>query len=217
MLFTIEQSTLGQAPVDQFELLRDIILSGTRLAEVKALEISIARYGLRTPLTVMEMDGRYIVLDGRKRLAALRRLAFKGKNDHIDFDAIPFRISNSDHTEVQSKTAVIASSKLYDRALQLSGNGLSAEEIATRFNLSFQCVRDLLSLGALHPHIRNAFFSRQISTEQAKAYVSIPSEYRQISLFRHLGPGACSDLILRIGHGYGERAFNNTIADAVAA
>ena len=42
--------------------------------EVVALKASIQAIGLQTPLTVVERDGRYVLVAGRHRLEALRLL-----------------------------------------------------------------------------------------------------------------------------------------------
>ena len=74
-----QQSPTFHAPVDRFRPLRNKALTGELLEDVNAMEDSLLRFGLLSPLTVIRSQGRLIVLDGRKRLAALRRLAFEDR------------------------------------------------------------------------------------------------------------------------------------------
>ena len=69
-----------RAPLSDFALPRSPILVGQALKSVRELEASIARFGLLAPVVVTRgsTDGRWTVVDGRKRLLAIRRLGFGG-------------------------------------------------------------------------------------------------------------------------------------------
>jgi len=67
------------APIDMFTTLRSRLFGGKFLTEIKAVQSSIARYGLLSPIIVSSQNGKLVVVDGRKRLAAIRRLDFMGK------------------------------------------------------------------------------------------------------------------------------------------
>ena len=54
------------------------ILFGERLQDIKQIQASIAAHGLLNPLIVMRQGKKFIVIDGKKRLAALRRMRFAG-------------------------------------------------------------------------------------------------------------------------------------------
>ena len=60
--------------------------------EVVALASSIRAIGLQTPLTVVERDGRYLLIAGRHRLGALRL---------VKADRVPVRIVDFDDVEAR--------------------------------------------------------------------------------------------------------------------
>lgn len=69
---------LHTAPLGLFRQAAPKLLSGEYKAQIGNLERSIAVNGLIRPLRVIPQNGRLVVVDGAKRLAALRKLAFAG-------------------------------------------------------------------------------------------------------------------------------------------
>jgi len=67
------------ASLDEFDLIRGQVLLGRRLRDIQILENSIARFGLLSPLIALKKSKRLTVIDGRKRLTAIRRLEFQGR------------------------------------------------------------------------------------------------------------------------------------------
>jgi len=86
-------SHMKTAPVDMFTTLRPRLLIGELLQDIKSIQASIAKFGLLSPIVVTRSDDRLIIIDGRKRLAAIRRLAFMGR--------LPRSLVNIPYIEVQ--------------------------------------------------------------------------------------------------------------------
>jgi len=73
------------------------ILFGEHLQDIKQIQTSIATHGLLSPLIVMRQGKKLIVIDGRKRLAALRRMKFTG-NLPRSLVNVPYIISKQSAT-----------------------------------------------------------------------------------------------------------------------
>ena len=172
------------------------ILFGQRLNDVKQIEASIARHGLLNPLIVMQRGKRFIIVDGKKRLAALRRMRFAGtlprslvKLSYILVDEHPFSESNA--------MGLLTNRERFDEVSRLRDEGLSVTQIASTLYVSNQCVKDLISIGMLSPRLRQAYFGGTISTAQARAFASLPNMEAQESLLIALGPFADAPEILK--------------------
>jgi ParB-like chromosome segregation protein Spo0J len=90
-------------------------------ASVAALAESIERLGLQVPLTLVEREGRYLLIAGRQRLEALRRLGHDEALAHVvDFDDIEARlwaISENLHRTELSEIERAAQLTEYERQL----------------------------------------------------------------------------------------------------
>ena len=75
------------------------ILFGERLKEVQQIQASIQTHGLLNPLVVMKRGTKLIVIDGKKRLTALRRMKFAGTlpRSLVNIPYILVDQFNSDH------------------------------------------------------------------------------------------------------------------------
>lgn len=189
---TQTQDDIQFAPLVQFKLLREAPIRGERLNAIRTVEQSILNQGLNTPLLVTPCGDHLIVVDGRNRLGALRRLAFSGKHDAL-IKQIPYRclengtVSASDDTTINdSSVPRIASRHVFDPVLfaeveQMRRSGLSVSECATICEIPLQCAKDLQSLSCVHPAIRDLFFDRQISFQTVLDLAIIPDQKQQLS------------------------------------
>lgn len=198
------------APVEKFSLLRTPVMCGKRLHDVKTLQESIARYGLLSPIIAMKRAGQLIVIDGRKRLAAIRRLMFNGQRPR-SLAKIPYLLVDEMDSGAAQGHVLVANAALYAAILERFRGGDTVSDLAQHFQISHQCVRDSLSLSRLAAPIRSAFFSRMISFSQARAFAAHPDMAEQLAQFYAIGPFATPSAILA--------AVENTreTADAVAA
>lgn len=210
MLCTAQTQILRHAPVDRFQLLRGRLLTGNRLRDVKALQDSIIRFGLLSPIVAIDRAGHFIVVDGRKRIAAIRRLAFEGRLPR-SLTRIPYLLTD-EMTAAERRVPILVSNRdLFAAVLNQFHVGASVTEMADRFCISHQCVRDILSLSRLDPIVRAAFFRRVINFSQARAYAALPDRRAQVMRLRELGPFAMPKRILE------ETSPAEVEADLVAA
>src|SRR6056297_2715897 len=131
------------------------------------LKASIAVLGLLQPLLVQQIDGKYAVLAGGRRHAALKELvadkAAKGftAKTKIDCRLVP---EDCDVTT----------------ALSL------AETIAKTFGTTVAAVKGRLRYGLIHPDIRAAARGKVITLDTMKAFAEHPSQEAQREVFEAL-------------------------------
>lgn len=140
---------------------------------ISELADSIEAHGLIHNLTVRKgKKGRYEVVAGSRRLAALRLLAKEGRlAGHTD---IPCNVRDAESdTElslaenVQREAMHIVDEILSYR--QLAESGMAAESIAARFGQSVITVRQRLKLANLSPKVLEVMREDGMGIEQAKA------------------------------------------------
>lgn len=188
-------SQLKTAPVNMFTTLRSRPLIGGLLKEIKAMQASITRYGLLSPILVSRSNGRLVVVDGRKRLAAIKRLEFMGRLPRSLVN-IPFiEIQELPKTHAQTP-ALMSNRDLYVTVIDMFRETQDVHHIATELFLTRAVVKHILTLSRLSPRIRRAFFDRTIGFHSAKAYAAVPNHARQLQAFMALGPFALADTIL---------------------
>lgn len=196
MAQAMQQSTPFSAPVEKFSLLRSRVLTGALLDDVKTLETSILRFGLLSPLVAAHQKGRLVIVDGKKRFAALRRLAFQGRLPAA-LKNIPYILVSPDTAEQTAEaSALVRSETLLRSVSQRAQAGDHSRTIAKSLGLSSQCVRNLICLSRVAPAIRRAFTEREVPFDVAKAYSAIPSRTQQLVLFHRLGHGATASDVL---------------------
>ncbi|MGB6231690.1 MAG: ParB/RepB/Spo0J family partition protein [Litorimonas sp.] len=181
--------------MDRFDVPRGYVLSGQTLREVASLEDSIAERGLLSPIVVIECSDRLVVVDGRKRLAAIRRLAFKGRLP-ASLSRIPYILTSQMKADERRAPVLVSNRELYRAVIEEFRSGDRVGTLSHRHNLSRQCVRDIISLSRLSPVLRAAFFERLIDFSQARAYAAIPDPDIQLLRLKALGPFASASEIL---------------------
>lgn len=190
-----QNTTISQAPLSEFKALRSTILLGQELADVKHIERSIAQFGLISPLIVSKTRQGLIVIDGKKRLTAIKRMAFKGTLPRSLVNISYILIENADATEIPMMS-VLSLRDFYSAVTTLKSQGHSVDSIAGQLYLCRRTVTDFIRLSHLCLPIRNALFKNIISFDQAKAYAAIPDEEAQIAVLKDLGPFAKPSAIL---------------------
>lgn len=195
MLFTTYAQRPSHAPVDDFSPLRNTVLCGKRLRDVRALQDSIMRYGLLSPIIAMTQADRLIVVDGRKRLAAIKRLQFEGRLPP-SLATLPYLLASDVRTTERRAPLILANAELYAAVAGQFRAGATIDDLTAMFKISHQCVRDSLTLSRLTPRIRAAFFDKLISFPQARAFAAVPDPRDQARLFDALSPLATPNDIL---------------------
>ncbi len=152
-------------------------------AGVSELADSIKAVGLLHNLTVRKgKKGKYEVVAGSRRLAALRLLAKEGR---LAEDAqIPCNVRTTDnHTElslaenVQREAMHVVDEILSYR--QLAEGGMAPETIAARFGQSVITVRQRLKLANLSPKVLEVMREDDMTIEQARALAITDSHEEQ--------------------------------------
>ncbi len=161
------------------------ILCGSLLRDVKRLQHSIKNRGLTSPLITTKIQNRLIVIDGRKRLMALRRLRFNG-NLPASLSRIPYILADQGcKNSANPEPKGAGETYLYIKTFQKAGK--SVAEIALNLSLPQDTIRDYLKLDALSPRLKEAFIRDTLTLEQASALVTLANPNAQDSLLTYLG------------------------------
>jgi ParB-like chromosome segregation protein Spo0J len=161
-------------------------------AEVTALKASIQAIGLQTPLTVVEREGRYLLVAGRHRLEALRLLkAERIPVRIVDFDDLEARlwtISENLHraelTEMQRAQQIAEFAALSQQKREAEGGQLAqfesqradgrghrhpggVSQVARDLNISRRDVRRSRVIAGLSEEVKQAAVERGLDDNQS--------------------------------------------------
>ena len=159
------------------------------------LKASIAVLGLLQPLLVQKIDGKYCVLAGGRRHAALLELAVdksaKGitKRTKIDCRLVP---DDCDVTTALSLAENITQAPMnaidefeaFARMMEVDGQ--TPETIAKTFGTTVAAVKGRLRYGLIHPDIRAAARAKSITLDTMKAFADHPGQEVQKEVFEAL-------------------------------
>src|SRR6056297_3005685 len=159
------------------------------------LKASIAVLGLLQPLLVQKLDGKYAVLAGGRRHAALRELvadkAAKGftAKTKVDCRLVP---EDCDATTALSLVENITQAPMnaidefeaFARMMEVDGQ--TPETIAKTFGTTVAIVKGRLRYGLIHPDIRAAARSKVITLDTMKAFAEHPSQEVQCEVYEAL-------------------------------
>lgn len=191
----MEHTELKTAPISAFKSLRAPILCGQNLNDVKNLERSILEFGLMSPIVVSVAKNHLVIIDGKKRLAAIKRLAFAGTLPRSLVN-IPYILTDEANQMDFRAASVLSGRELYYAVMALKQSGTEIEEIAARLYLDRRSIIETISLSRLSKRLRQVFFAKSISFQQALAFTAEPDETAQEALLLALGPFAKPHVIL---------------------
>lgn len=167
---------------------------------IDELAASIATHGLLQPLVVRKAKrGKFAVIAGGRRLAALQLLA---DQERIDPDAqvsCTLRDASGDDREISLAENVIRSpmhpADQFDAFRDIIDNGASVSDVAARFGIAESTVAKRLKLGRLSPVILTAYREDRIDLAQAEAFALSDDHEAQERIFselagRHIAPRA---------------------------
>jgi ParB family chromosome partitioning protein len=162
---------------------------------IEHLKASIAVLGLLQPLFVQKIDGKYAVLAGGRRHAALKELvgdkAAKGftAKSKVDCRLVP---DDCDVTTALSLTENITQAPMnaidefeaFARMMEVDGQ--TPETIAKTFGTTVTAVKGRLRYGLIHPDIRAAARAKTITLDTMKAFAEHPSQEVQKEVYEAL-------------------------------
>lgn len=187
--------TFKMAKLADFRAPTTRILFGERLKQVAQIQSSIDAHGLLNPLVVMRHRNKLVVVDGKKRLAALRRMRFSGELPRSLVN-VPYITTNQETCDQETPMSLLSNRERYEEVLKMRKMGYGLMQIAAELYVSKNCVRELLYITRLSPRLRKAFFSDTLTMAQARAFAALPSPEAQDQLFLALGPFANAPDIL---------------------
>lgn len=157
-----------------------------READLEQLVASIKAEGLIQPMATVEHEGVYYVVDGNRRLAALKTI---GKPIPMAYLHL-IQVADIDDALVKGLQANVQRMPLHivDRfeAFSTMAIFMSADAIANRFGIGAKEVHRALALGALSPKIRNALRKDEIALNAAEAFTLETDKKKQEALFNRL-------------------------------
>ena len=176
---TVTEAAIGiRATIEQIPLSR-LVPSKANVRRVNAavgvseLADSIEAHGLLQNLTVRKgKKGKYEVVAGSRRLAALHLLVKEGR---LAEDAdIPCNVRNDDNDTELSLAENVQREAMHvvDEILayrELAENGMAPDIIASRFGQSVITVRQRLKLANLSPKVLDELRTDEMTIEQARA------------------------------------------------
>lgn len=177
-------------PVSKLAVHEDNVRRTDKRADIEALAASIAAHGLLQNLSVARAeDGRYAVVAGSRRLAALRLLIKQGRLAR-DFAAPctivePALSAEASLAENVQRVAMNAMDEM-EAFARLVDDGMSVDAIAERFGASVRHVEQRLALGRLSPKIRAAYRKGDLTLDVARAFCLTDDHGAQERLFKQV-------------------------------
>ena len=159
------------------------------------LKASIAVLGLLQPLLVQKIDGKFGVLAGGRRHAALLELAAdktaKGFTNRTKIDCrlvpddcdVTTALSLAENI-TQAPMNAIDEFEAFARMMEVDGQ--TPETIARTFGTTVAAVKGRLRYGLIHPDIRAAARAKSITLDTMKAFADHPSQEVQREVFEAL-------------------------------
>lgn len=161
------------------------------------LKASILALGLIQPIVVQVTKTGFGVLAGGRRLAALKELASDktkatkafAQNTKIDCRVVPdgcdvvTAISLAENITQAQMTPI---DEFEAFAQMMTVDGQTPQTIALTFGTSVAAVKERLRYGMVHPQIRSAVRSRDLSLDAMKAFAGHPCQEAQAEIFQAL-------------------------------
>ena len=159
------------------------------------LKASIAVLGVLQPLLVQKIDGKFGVLAGGRRHAALMELvadkAAKGFTTRTKIDCrlvpedcdVTTAVSLAENI-TQAPMNAIDEFEAFARMMEVDGQ--TPESIAVTFGTTVTAVKGRLRYGLIHPDIRAAARAKSITLDAMKAFADHPSQEVQREVFQAL-------------------------------
>jgi ParB family chromosome partitioning protein len=184
------QTEIHQLPLSELKIDPANVRTGDLKAD-PAFIASIREKDIIVPLTVRKNGDGYLVTDGGKRLAALQALVKEGANHKDRMVPVTLRDdSDADAVDTSLTTNYIRTAMHpvaeYEAFVKLEAGGMTAEQIAKRYNISAKGVKQRLALGRLAPEVRAAWRDDKLEEDEAIAFTLEPDQKRQAAVLASL-------------------------------
>jgi ParB family chromosome partitioning protein len=185
-----EFTSLQQIPLNKLTASALNVRKKDRRADVDALAASILAHGLLQNLNVVATEeGKYEVVAGGRRLAALKALVKAGAIAR-DYD-VPCKVVPNEQAREASLAENIQRVDMdamdeVDAYGQLVDEGASPEDVARRFGVTLRHVQQRLALAKLSPKIKNAWKRGDVTLDAARAFCLLDDHAQQDAVFKSL-------------------------------
>ena len=179
---------------------------GFSIAERRRIDdicLKIAAFGLLNPLVVKREKGRFVIIDGKKRFQAIKKLSKINKLPRT-LNKIPCVLNENMPLANASpeKPVLLTEQDLVHEILSEDIKGSTHAQISTRLECSEKVIAQALSLSGLHSKLKLAFMHNTIDLAQAAALSTLPNKDAQWELLVQLGPFATEpEIIAAIANG----------------
>ncbi|MCX7310208.1 MAG: ParB/RepB/Spo0J family partition protein [Alphaproteobacteria bacterium] len=168
---------------------RDNVRRTNPLVDIDVLAALIKSQGLLQNLIVRDNgDGKFRVVDGKRRRAAIRMLVESG--DWPKTKLVPVKVLSGEHNDVEVSLAAnlgrvdMHPADTFEAFRHLAEDeGAAPEAIGTRFGYAVSTVRGFLKLANVSPRLMKAFRKDEIALEQIKALAITDDHKRQEAAF----------------------------------
>lgn len=168
---------------------RDNVRRTNPLVDIEVLAALIKSQGLLQQLVVRDNgNGKYRVVDGKRRRAAIRLLVDSG--DWPKSQLIPVKVLSGEHNDTEVSLAAnlgrvdMHPADTYEAFRHLvEDEGATPESVASRFGYALNTVRGFLKLANVSPRLMKAFRKDDITLEQIKALAITDDHKRQEAAF----------------------------------
>lgn len=181
--------TLIAIPQDALCLKTEFGFSLSQRNSIEEMCQSIASVGLLNPLIVTQDKGRYVIVDGKKRFHAIKKLARRNKLPRT-LNKVPCLLTGDAPIAGASaeKPMLLSEQDLVHEILCADRKGATYSEITARLDCSDKIITQARSLSRLNPKLMLAFINGTINLAQAAALSTLPNHQAQWDLLVNLGP-----------------------------
>ena len=150
---------------------------------------SIIEDGLLNPLVCKQKKEKFVVIDGKKRLAAMRRIN-KAKLLPKSIAKVPCIIHHDETFKSlePSRPLLLTEQELVHRIITAKQSSMPLIDIALKFECDLSIVEQAISLSRVHPEIIRHFNNKIISLKQTAAFSNLEDMEVQLDILNQVGP-----------------------------
>ena len=170
----IDVLSLQKIPLNKLTTSALNVRKTDRKVDIDALAAYILAHGLLQNLNVVASDeGRFEVVAGGRRLAALKTLAKAGmiaRDYPVPCSVLPNEQAREASLAENVQRLDMDAMDEVDAFGQLVDGGASPEDVARRFGLTVRHVQQRLALAKLSPRIKAAWKKAEVTLDAARAF-----------------------------------------------